>query len=107
MPAALRGVLLVSHSADPFTIDRVQAGVTQRGLVPIRRNTDRFPADVCLTTRAGPDGMSLRLRGLDGELPVDEVGSVWLRRVVGPPRPSGLSDLEADQCVRESRAALE
>lgn len=106
MPAALRGVLLLSHSADHFTIDRVQAGVMQRGLLPIRLDTDRFPADVCLTTRAGPDGMSVRLRGPDGEVPIDDVGSVWLRRVVNPPRPSGLPDLEADHCVQESRAAL-
>jgi glutathione synthase/RimK-type ligase-like ATP-grasp enzyme len=107
MSTALPGVLLLSHSADHFTIDRVQAGVMRRGLHPIRLDTDRFPADICLTTRVGPDGMSARLRGPDGELATDAVGSVWLRRISGPPRPQGLSDVEADQCVRESRAALD
>src|SRR6185503_16274539 len=105
MSAALPGVLLLSHSADHFTIDRVQAGVMRRGLHPIRLDTDRFPTDLCLTTRVGPDGMSVRLRVPDGDLAIDDVGSVWLRRVFGPPRPQGLGDLEADQCVRESRAA--
>jgi glutathione synthase/RimK-type ligase-like ATP-grasp enzyme len=59
-----------------------------------------------LTTRIGPDGASLRLR-TDVELPIDAVVSVWLRRVYGPPRPTGLDDLLADQCVRESRAAFD
>jgi glutathione synthase/RimK-type ligase-like ATP-grasp enzyme len=107
MTSALRGVLLLTHSADHFTIDRVQVGVMQRGLYPFRLDSDRFPADYQLTTRVGPDGVSARLRGPDVELPIDDVGSVWLRRIAGPPRQTGLSDLEAAQCVRESRAALD
>ena len=100
-------VLLLTHSADHFTIDRVQEGVVRRRHVPIRLDTDRFPGDSQLTTRVGPGGSSLRLR-LDGnDLPIDEVGAVWMRRVVDGPRPEGLSELEADHCVRESRAALD
>jgi hypothetical protein len=84
----------------------VQAGVERRGVQAIRLDTDRFPGDVRLTVRAGR-GVSLRLRAGDRELPIERVASVWLRRVYGPPRPTDLSDLEADACVRESRAALE
>jgi hypothetical protein len=110
MPTPLRGVLLVTHSADHFTVDRVHAGIVQRGRQPIRLDTDRFPADLQLTTRAGPRGLSLRLRTAGEpptEVPIGSVGAVWMRRIFGPPRPTGLDDFEADQCVRESRAALE
>ena len=111
MSTPLRGVLLVTHSADHFTVDRVQAGIVQRGRQPIRLDTDRFPADLQLTTRAGPAELSLRMRIADGEqltdVPIDAIGAVWMRRIFGPPRPTGLDDMVADQCVRESRAALE
>lgn len=107
MPAPSHAVLLLTHSGDHFTIDRVQAGVVRRGGFPIRLDTDRFPAEIQLTTRLGRDGMSVRLRADDRELPIDAVTAVWVRRVFAAPRPSGMSDLEADHCVRESRAALD
>ena len=103
---ASRAVLLLTHSADHYTIDRVEAGVARRGAQPIRLDTDRFPSHYQLTTRAGA-GMSLRLRAGGHDLPVERIASVWLRRVYGPPRPSDLSDLEAEACIRESRAALD
>jgi hypothetical protein len=106
MATSPRAVLLLTHSADHFTIDRVQAGVARRGAHPIRFDTDRFPGHYQLTTRID-DGTAVRLRTPDAELPMHEVSAVWTRRVFSPPRPEGLSDLEADQCVRESRAALE
>jgi glutathione synthase/RimK-type ligase-like ATP-grasp enzyme len=109
MAASSPAVLLVTHSADHFTIDRVQEGVARRGGIPIRLDTDQFPGQLQLTTRVGigRDGMSVRLRTDDIDVAMDSVVSVWMRRIFAPPRPSGMSDLEADQCVRESRAALE
>lgn len=107
MATPQHAVLLLTHAADHFTIDRVQAGVARRGATPIRLDTDRFPGHYRLTTRVGRAGLSVRLRAEDVDLPIDAVAAVWLRRVFGPPRPAGLSDLEADHCVRESRAALD
>jgi glutathione synthase/RimK-type ligase-like ATP-grasp enzyme len=100
-------VLLVTHAADHFTVDRVAHGVACRGLAPVRLDTDRFPGQVQLTARAGRDGVSARLRAPGIDVAMAAVHSVWLRRVASPPRPDGLSELEAAQCVRESRAALE
>lgn len=105
--AAPPHVLLLTHAADHFTIDRVQAGVVRRGRAPIRLDTDRFPGEVQLTTRIGPDGMSVRLRTDDHDLPLDAIGAVWMRRLWAPPRPTGMTELEAEHCVRESRAALD
>ncbi len=102
-----RTVLLITHTADHFTIDRVRDGVARRGALPIRLDTDQFPGALQLTSRIGPEGRSLRLRADDVDLPIDAVSAVWMRRIFPPPRPEGLSELEAAQCVRESRAALE
>jgi hypothetical protein len=95
--------LLVTHTADHFTVDRVAAGVARRGRTPIRLNTNEFPGQLRLTTRADRRGVSARLGALDTEA----VHAVWLRRVAPSPRPPGLGELEAAQCVRESAAALE
>src|ERR1041384_2594783 len=107
MTTPRRAVLLLTHSADHFTIDRVAAGVARRGAHPIRLDSDCFPAKFQLTTRVSRDGVAVRMRTADGDVPVSNVTSVWMRRIFSPPRPAGLSDLEADQCVRESRAALD
>jgi hypothetical protein len=100
-------VLLITHSADHFTIDRVQEGVARRGARPLRLDTDAFPGRLRLTTRMGAGGPSLRLRDGALELPAHAVSSVWMRRIFPPPLPGHLSQLEAAQCARESRAALE
>ena len=100
-------VLLVTHAADHFTVERVADGITRRGLAPVRLDTDRFPGEVQLTTRAGPGGVSARLRWAGVDLEMATVRALWLRRVARAPRPEGLSELEAAQCVRESRAALD
>jgi len=107
MTSPRRAVLLLTHSADHFTIDRVEAGVARRGHHPIRLDSDRFPGELQLTIRIRNDAMALRLRTGEREWPIDEVTSVWMRRIFDPPRAPGLSDVEATQCVRESRAALE
>jgi glutathione synthase/RimK-type ligase-like ATP-grasp enzyme len=97
----------VTHAADHFTVDRVAEGVSRRGLVPVRLNTDWFPGQIQLTTRAGPTGVSARMRAAEIDLAIDAVRAVWLRRIAPAPRPAGLGALEAAQCVRESTAALE
>jgi glutathione synthase/RimK-type ligase-like ATP-grasp enzyme len=107
MTAPPRAVLLVTHSADHFTIDRVRDGVARRGWHPIRLDTDQFPGELQLTTRVDRTGASARLRTAELDLPAAEVAAVWLRRIFPPPRPEGLTDVEAEQCVRESRAALD
>jgi len=106
MPTPAHAVLLVTHSADHFTVDRVHAGVARRGGTAIRLDTDRFPTDCQLTIRVD-GGVALRGRVIDSELPLDAIAAVWMRRVFAPPRPAGLDDVEAAQCARETRATLD
>lgn len=95
-------VLLITHTADHFTIDRVQDGVTRRGGRAIRLDTDRFPGELALTSHFEA-AASARMDGV----PLDDVRAVWLRRIFAGPRPEGLSELEAAQCARDTRAALD
>jgi hypothetical protein len=107
MTTPSHGVLLITHAADHFTIDRVQAGVVRRGCHPIRLDTDRFPGELQLTTRVDRDGVTAVLRDGAAALPIDAIRAVWMRRRFDAPRPEGLGDLEAAHCARESRAALD
>ena len=54
------GVLLLTHSGDFYTVDRVAEALARKGARPFRLNTDLFPASVKLSARAG-DERSARL----------------------------------------------
>ena len=54
-------VLLVTHSGDFFTIDRVAAALARRGVRFFRLDTDRFPTELEL-------GLVDRGRGLEAWL---------------------------------------
>jgi glutathione synthase/RimK-type ligase-like ATP-grasp enzyme len=74
-------VLLVTHSGDYFTIDRVAEAVRSLGGRPFRFDTDRFPTDVDLV--AGFDGSVIahRIGDRGVELSSGEIRSVWMRRL--------------------------
>ncbi|WPB74802.1 MvdC family ATP-grasp ribosomal peptide maturase [Archangium violaceum] len=100
-------VLLLTHSADFYTVDRVAEELSRRGLRPVRVDTDGFPAELELTSSLGPGGGEVVLRTAAGELRGEDVRSVWLRRLVSPRPDESLEPGWRESCVRESRAALE
>jgi hypothetical protein len=100
-------VLLLTHSGDSFTVDRVADGIARRGLRPLRVDTDAFPGRIIVSSWRGPAGRGARLRIGDRIIGDAEVGAVWYRRV----RPPAIDpDLDADfvaECAAESLAALD
>jgi hypothetical protein len=42
-------VLLITHSGDFFTIDRMAEALSKKGVQPFRLDTDKFPLEVQLT----------------------------------------------------------
>ena len=99
-------VLLLTHSGDSYTIDRVADGVARRGLRAVRVDTDRFPAQIAITSRRGRRG-GAALRIDEQRIADDEVRAVWYRRV-RPPRPDpDLDPTFAAECAAESLAALD
>lgn len=99
-------VLLLTHSGDYFTVDRVAEGIVRRGAIPIRFNTDRFPTEVRLGSRMdrGPFRQTILCNGqtIRGE----DVFAIWQRRVVQPVLPDNLDPKWHAACSRESQAVL-
>jgi hypothetical protein len=100
-------VLILTHRADHFTVDRVAAALARLGADAVRFDTDRFPAEVRLSAQLGPGGE--RFVYADGERRVDvaDVRAVWARRVWPAALDPALEPRFRDACLRESRAALE
>src|SRR5687767_11153706 len=107
MPPVRDIVLLLTHRADYYTVDRVAEELSRRGVRPLRVDTDGFPAELELTSSLGPAGDEVVLRTAAGELRGEDVRSVWLRRLVSPRLDESLDPAWRESCLRESRAALE
>ncbi len=99
-------VLLVTHSGDSFTVDRVAEGVAARGARPLRVDTDLFPTELGLSIGGGPSGFDLALTANGETVTGDEVAAVWHRRVWPPRLDDDLDETFREGCVRESRATL-
>ena len=92
-------VLLLTHSGDFYTVDRVAHALARRGVRPIRFNTDLFPSLVKL---------SAHLVTETGEqISVEEVRAVWARKLWPPRMANDLDERYRAMCVSESAAALD
>ena len=87
-PTASRDVvLLLTHSGDFYTIDRVSEALARKGVRPIRFNTDLFPSSFKLSARAGDDRAALLITETGDQISAKEVRAVWARKL-WPPRMS-------------------
>ncbi len=59
-------VLLLTHSGDFFTIDRVAEAIEKKGATPFRLDTDKFPLEVQLATCEGSHVSSVNLMRFAG-----------------------------------------
>ena len=50
-------VILLTHSGDYFTVDRVAQALSKRNAQPFRLDTDRFPLNVQISARLGSEGL--------------------------------------------------
>jgi MvdC family ATP-grasp ribosomal peptide maturase len=99
-------VLLLTHSADYFTVDRVEEALSRRGAKPFRLDTDQFPMTVRLSARLGSDGLHHRLEYGERSVGTDEVQAIWMRRIWEPQLSKQLAPQFYQSCARESLAAL-
>ncbi len=100
-------VLLVTHSADHFTVDRVAAGLQRRGARPLRFDTDAFPTRHQLTLAFDTDGVRACLRAEHGALTdLSRVQAVWMRKQCPAALPDDLAPELAPGCRAEARATL-
>jgi hypothetical protein len=99
-------VLILTHSADRFVIERVVAGLEREGVRALRFDTDLFPTEVRLATRL--DGRTERAGLRCGRLALDQerVRAVWARKIWRHRLPDDLDPALRAGSERESRAAL-
>jgi glutathione synthase/RimK-type ligase-like ATP-grasp enzyme len=107
MPPARDIVLLLTHSGDHYTVDRVARELSRRGARPLRVDTDGFPSELELAVGLGPERSELVLRTAEGELRADQLRAVWVRRLGSPRLDDALEPAWRAGCLRESQAALE
>ncbi len=74
-------VLLLSHSGDYFTIDRVQAAVERFGAEAYRFDTDRFPAHIGLDVEVTAGQVRATLHDGARSFELTQVSAVWMRRL--------------------------
>lgn len=99
-------VLLVTHSRDAFTVDRVAEGVARRGARPLRVDSDRFPTELSLSMEGDGDGFESTLEVDHERVSSREVRAVWRRRVWTPRLPDDLDGAFREGCARESSTTL-
>jgi glutathione synthase/RimK-type ligase-like ATP-grasp enzyme len=100
-------VLLLTHSADHYTVDRVAQEVSRLGARSLRVDTDGFPSELGLTSALGGEGGEVVLRTATGEHWGGDIHSVWLRRLGVPRLDEALEPAWREGCLRESHAAIE
>lgn len=100
-------ILLVSHSGDFYTIDRVAAALRRAGLCPRRLDTDLFPTRIRMSLALGRTGSQSVLALPDGTVcDAARIAAVWMRRVFPPQLPGDTDPVLAPGCREESSAAL-
>ncbi len=100
-------VLLITHSEDFFTIDRVAQALLKRGAFPFRLDTDKFPQEVQLKAYLGEFDSNHTLKYGDYSISSQQVQAVWMRRIWHPQLSENLAPHFRAACVRESLATLE
>jgi MvdC family ATP-grasp ribosomal peptide maturase len=105
--ASRNAVLLLTHSADFYTVDLVAEALKRRGARPFRFNTERFPASIKLSARLGNGRAAHLIAEADAQVSAEEVCAVWARKLRTPRLEAGLDERFREMCVRESAAAFE
>ena len=99
-------VLLLTHSGDYFTIDRVIEALSKKGAKPFRFDTDLFPMAVQLIAYLDNHTLSYRIETGEQCIDSEQVRSVWTRRIWQPHIGHKLNPQLQAACVRESLATL-
>jgi MvdC family ATP-grasp ribosomal peptide maturase len=102
-------ILLLTHSKDYYTIDRVEKAIARKGCRPFRFNTDKFPEQVKLSIHLeeGEVVLSLQEEGQQKKFYTKDVYSVWVRKIGTPYIPENMNPLLRQSCITESLEVLE
>ncbi|MBE9197603.1 MULTISPECIES: MvdC family ATP-grasp ribosomal peptide maturase [unclassified Nodularia (in: cyanobacteria)] len=100
-------VLLITHSGDYFTIDRVAAALSNRNVQAFRLDTDQFPMTIKLQAYFHQSSTNHQVEYGDIAFNTEEVQAVWMRRLWQPHLSEELAPQYRAACARESLAVLD
>ncbi|MFN6565578.1 MAG: MvdC family ATP-grasp ribosomal peptide maturase [Nostoc sp. ChiSLP01] len=100
-------VLLITHSGDFFTIDRVAQALSKKGVKPIRFDTDKFPQQVQLTAHFDKSKSYHTIEYNNHDISTEQVQAVWMRRIWEPELSVQLAPKFREACIKESKATLD
>ena len=100
-------VLLLTHSADFYTVELVEEALARMGARAFRLDTDRFPTSVKLSARIGNDCSAHLITDAEKQISAAEVRAVWARKLWMPQMDAALDGRFREMCIRESVAAIE
>ena len=100
-------VLLLTHSGDYFTVDRVAQALSKRGASPFRLDTDQFPLEVQLSARLTNLGFAHQITYRDRSISSEQVKAVWMRRLWEPKMSQKLDPRFQQASIRESMATVD
>lgn len=100
-------VLLITHSGDFFTIDRVAEALSKKGVKPLRFDTDKFPQTVQIIAHFDKSKSYHRLEDGGHSISTEEVKAVWMRRIWEPKLSEELAPQFREACIKESQATLD
>lgn len=100
-------VLLLTHSGDSYTVERVAHALTERGVKTFRFDTDRFPREVRISAHLGAQGFSYTVEDGATVCRADAVRAVWARKIWPPQLDEKLDPKFRGMCLRECVAALQ
>jgi hypothetical protein len=99
--------LLLTHSGDFFTIDRVQRALGRLGWDALRFDTDTFPSCCAVAIECTAGGLEAVLELPSRSLRLSEVKAVWLRRLWAPTIAATMSPANRAASAEASRVALQ
>jgi MvdC family ATP-grasp ribosomal peptide maturase len=100
-------VLILTHSGDYFTVDRVAQALARRGVKTFRFDTDCFPEKVKLVAKFSRGTVTHVIKEGAKILDSSAVRAVWARKIWLPSLAADLDPNFHGMCMRESMAALE
>ena len=100
-------VLMLTHSGDFYTVDRVADALRRRGARPFRLNTDLFPLETRLSAELSPHGLRHIIQDRGATLEADSVRAIWARKIWTPKMDERLDRQFHEMCIRESSAAMQ
>jgi MvdC family ATP-grasp ribosomal peptide maturase len=99
-------VLLITHSGDFFTIDRVAESLSKKGMKPFRLDINKFPLEVQLSAQFTSTTSSHTLHYGTESINTEAVMAVWMRRIWEPDLSKNLAPQFQETIIRESKATL-